>query len=59
MQDRRSTFGCFFHSAGNLAKEKYFGIVAQPIKYVFSFGGAAGVAFFFVLSGFIIIDPAM
>jgi exopolysaccharide production protein ExoZ len=43
-----------FHSAGNLAKDKYFGIVAQPLEKFFWFGGGAGVAFFFVLSGFII-----
>jgi|SRR5450830_161186 len=44
----------FFHSAGNLAKEKYFGVLAEPIERIFWFGGEAGVAFFFVLSGFII-----
>ena len=44
----------FFHSAGNLAKEKYFGTAAQPIEQTFWFAGEAGVAFFFVLSGFII-----
>lgn len=43
-----------FHSAGNLAKEKYFGPIADPLERVFWFGGGAGVAFFFVLSGFII-----
>lgn len=43
-----------FHSTGNLAKEKYFGAVAYPLENIFCFGGDAGVAFFFVLSGFII-----
>jgi peptidoglycan/LPS O-acetylase OafA/YrhL len=43
-----------FHSAGNLAKEKYFGSAAEPLERLFWFGGNAGVAFFFVLSGFII-----
>jgi peptidoglycan/LPS O-acetylase OafA/YrhL len=42
-----------FHS-GNLAKEKYFGVFAEPVGGLFYFGGEAGVAFFFVLSGFII-----
>lgn len=43
-----------FHLAGNLAKDKYFGSAAEPLQWLFSFGGTAGVAFFFVLSGFII-----
>lgn len=43
-----------FHAAGNLAKDKYFGAVAEPLEKLFWFGGGAGVAFFFVLSGFII-----
>lgn len=43
-----------FHSAGNLAKQKYFGPIADPLERAFWFGGDAGVAFFFVLSGFII-----
>jgi exopolysaccharide production protein ExoZ len=43
-----------FHSAANLAKEKYFGQSAKYLDEIFSFGGQAGVAFFFVLSGFII-----
>jgi exopolysaccharide production protein ExoZ len=43
-----------FHSAGNLAKDKYFGEIAAPMERFFWFGGDAGVAFFFVLSGFII-----
>ena len=43
-----------FHAAANLARDKYFGTAAQPIESLFWFGGAAGVAFFFVLSGFII-----
>lgn len=45
----------FFHLGANLAKDKYFGEVAEPLQRVFVFGGAAGVAFFFVLSGFIIV----
>ena len=36
----------FFHSAGNLAKEKYFGVLAEPFERIFWFGGEAGVAFF-------------
>ena len=44
----------FFHAAGNLAKAKYFGALASPLEKLFAFGGTAGVAFFFVLSGFII-----
>jgi len=43
-----------FHLAGNLAKDKYFGSIAAPLERLFVFGGSAGVAFFFVLSGFII-----
>lgn len=43
-----------FHAGGVLAKDKYFGEVATLIDRAFSFGGRAGVAFFFVLSGFII-----
>jgi exopolysaccharide production protein ExoZ len=43
-----------FHAGRNLAKPSYFGIVAEPINRLFDFGGLAGVAFFFVLSGFII-----
>jgi exopolysaccharide production protein ExoZ len=43
-----------FHAAVNLSKDKYFGTVADPIESIFWFGGGAGVAFFFVLSGFII-----
>jgi peptidoglycan/LPS O-acetylase OafA/YrhL len=44
----------FFHAAGNLAKEKYFGAAASSLETFFRFGGEAGVAFFFVLSGFIL-----
>jgi exopolysaccharide production protein ExoZ len=43
-----------FHIGGVFAKEKYFGGFANPLQTVVSFGGPAGVAFFFVLSGFII-----
>lgn len=43
-----------FHTAGNLAKDKYFGVAAAPLEALMRFGGTAGVAFFFVLSGFII-----
>ena len=43
-----------FHSAGNLAKDKYFGASAEYLEKAFGFGGEAGVDFFFVLSGFII-----
>jgi peptidoglycan/LPS O-acetylase OafA/YrhL len=43
-----------FHLAGNLAKDKYFGSSAARIDSLFCFAGTAGVAFFFVLSGFII-----
>jgi len=41
-----------FHLGGTLAKEKYFGLKA--LEVLFSFGNA-GVEFFFVLSGFIIL----
>ena len=44
----------FFHAASNLAKDKYFGESAGWLERLFWFGGEAGVAFFFVLSGFII-----
>lgn len=43
-----------FHAGANLAKDKYFGDSADYLAELLSFGGAAGVAFFFVLSGFII-----
>lgn len=43
-----------FHTAGNLARPKYFGAAADPLERLCYFGGQAGVAFFFVLSGFII-----
>lgn len=43
-----------FHAGGTLAKAKYFGASASTIEKMFYFGGDAGVAFFFVLSGFII-----
>lgn len=43
-----------FHAAGTLAKEKYLGAALLPLDHFFWFGGDAGVAFFFVLSGFII-----
>jgi peptidoglycan/LPS O-acetylase OafA/YrhL len=42
------------HTSQALAGEKYFGKLAFALKDVFSFGGEAGVVFFFVLSGFII-----
>jgi exopolysaccharide production protein ExoZ len=42
------------HLASNLGKEKYFGVHAEQFYPLFCFGGTAGVAFFFVLSGFII-----
>ncbi|MGJ7509027.1 acyltransferase family protein [Variovorax sp. GT1P44] len=45
----------FFHLGANLAKDKYFGEAAEPLQRLFVFGGSAGVAFFFVLSGFIIV----
>jgi exopolysaccharide production protein ExoZ len=41
------------HLSGALADDKYFGF--DPFARVFSFGGTSGVAFFFVLSGFIIV----
>jgi exopolysaccharide production protein ExoZ len=41
-----------FHLGGNLAKDKYFGIPALHVPFSF---GSAGVEFFFVLSGFIIL----
>lgn len=43
-----------FHASAILAKEKYFGPAAYDLVKWFWFGGQAGVAFFFVLSGFII-----
>lgn len=43
-----------FHAGGTLFKQKYFGDFAETIERFFRFGGEAGVAFFFVLSGFII-----
>lgn len=43
-----------FHVGMNLAKDKYFGATAAPLAEWVWFGGDAGVAFFFVLSGFII-----
>jgi peptidoglycan/LPS O-acetylase OafA/YrhL len=45
----------FFHLGANLAKDKYFGEVAEPLQRLFVFGGAAGVAFFFVRGGVIIV----
>ena len=42
------------HLISNLSKEKYFGAHAEQFYPLFCFGGTAGVAFFFVLSGFII-----
>jgi peptidoglycan/LPS O-acetylase OafA/YrhL len=45
----------FFHLGGNLAKDKYFGADGIPLQRFFVFGGSAGVGFFFVLSGFIIV----
>ena len=42
-----------YHLGVALSAEKYFGITAFSIP--FSFGGSAGVDFFFVLSGFIIL----
>ncbi|MDM0002978.1 acyltransferase family protein [Variovorax sp. J22P240] len=47
--------GAVLHLGANLAKDKYFGEAAEPLQRLFVFGGAAGVAFFFVLSGFIIV----
>lgn len=43
-----------FHASHTLALDKYFGDSASWLERMFSFGGAAGVAFFFVLSGLII-----
>jgi exopolysaccharide production protein ExoZ len=43
-----------FHLGGTIAKDKYFGFEAFSIA--FSFGGDVGVKFFFVLSGFIILN---
>lgn len=43
-----------FYAATNLAKDKYFDAIAEPIEKIFWFGGAAGIAFFLVLSDFII-----
>lgn len=43
-----------FHASANLIKAKYLGDVAMPLYQALWFGGDAGVAFFFVLSGFII-----
>ena len=41
------------HLSGAIADDKYFGF--HHFAIVLSFGGASGVAFFFVLSGFIIV----
>lgn len=43
-----------FHAGGNLARESYFGAAAAGLEAGFWALGDAGVAFFFVLSGFII-----
>ena len=43
-----------FHLSHNLARDKYFGSDAALLERVFALGGQARVAFFFVLSGFII-----
>jgi exopolysaccharide production protein ExoZ len=43
-----------FHASANLVKDKYLGELAQPLYAALWFGGDAGVAFFFVLSGFIV-----
>lgn len=43
------------HLAETLAKNKYFGAASSLVDHIFLPGGAAGVAFFFVLSGFIIV----
>src|SRR5665213_1586618 len=43
----------FYHLGDTLAKPKYLGADADPLKSLFSFG-SCGVQFFFVLSGFII-----
>lgn len=45
----------FFHLGANFAKQKYFGVHAEFLKDFFYFGGKAGVAFFFVLSGFLMM----
>jgi exopolysaccharide production protein ExoZ len=45
-----------YHASDTLAMGKNFGHAGEQLKAVFSFGGAAGVAFFFVLSGFIIMN---
>lgn len=44
-----------YHLAGNLAKDRYFGAAAAGMERVWYFGGSAGVSFFFVLSGFIML----
>ncbi|WP_218508160.1 acyltransferase [Variovorax sp. dw_308] len=43
-----------FHLSDNLAKDKFFGHDADVLVRIFALGGQARVAFFFVLSGFII-----
>lgn len=43
-----------FHAGANLAKGKYFGWAAADVFQWLWFAGDAGVAYFFVLSGFII-----
>lgn len=43
-----------FHASWNLNKPKYFGEAADALANALWFAGDAGVAFFFVLSGFII-----
>jgi exopolysaccharide production protein ExoZ len=43
----------FYHARGAISQPKYFG--ASTFGDAFLFGGSAGVDFFFVLSGFIII----
>lgn len=40
-----------YHFSWNAARDKYFGSSAEELRVMFSFGGVAGVAFFFVLSG--------
>src|ERR1700754_3026118 len=42
------------HLGDTFAKAKYFGAAATPFERAFAFAGSAGVAFFFVLSGFLI-----